>query len=339
MQCRALLRTGNVRAHGGLPILLLILCVAGRVRADDQVPLSLRYTAPPACPSAERFLGEVAARTSRYRAALPTESATILTVVIKEVKGGDRGTFELGTGHGTTSARHVAAADCEQVVSALALMTALAIDPNASTAPVSAAPPEPVKTAEPGVRAEDAAPLARRSMRSRWRWQVGAAMEALGGFGGGPLLLVRPSIEIGKVSGYPWSSALRLSEGLGRHVVRGLDGGGEFTLLAGRIEGCPARFNATRTLQIAPCLALDAGRLEAAGIGVAPAERLHRPWVAPAAVARLQWELVNVLVVEVAGEVFFPLVRDRFFVGSDATLFRTPAVAGGATAGLSVRFP
>jgi hypothetical protein len=169
--------------------------------------------------------------------------------------------------------------------------------------------------------------------------QIGAGLEGVGGVAPGLLFMVRPSIEVGSESGSPWSTALRLSAGVGHRVVRQPEGGGEFTLLSGRLEGCPARFGATRALQIAPCFAVDVGRLEAVGIGVTPVERISRPWVAPGAVGRLEWEIVNVLVVEVAGEIFFPLVRGRFFVGSDATLYRTPWVAGGATAGLSVRFP
>jgi hypothetical protein len=317
-----------------IPIALLIFFVAGRARADDQVPLTLRYTAPPACPSADHFVAEVAARTSLYRAALPNESATTLTVVIKEVEGGNRGILELEAADGTISARHVSAADCEQVVSALALMTALAVDPNASTAPARDTPQPPVKAAKSVVRAEPAAPP-----QGRWRLQIGAALEAVGGVAPGPLFLVRPSLEIGSESASRWSTAWRLSAGVGRRVVRGPVGGGEFTLFSGRIEGCPARFGATRAVQIEPCFAVDAGRLEAVGIGVTPAERIDRPWVAPGAVGRLEWEIAKVLLVEVAGEIFFPLVRGRFFVGSDATLYRTPLVAGGATAGLSVRFP
>jgi hypothetical protein len=47
----------------------------------------------------------------------------------------------------------------------------------------------------------------------------------------------------------------------------------------------------------------------------------------------------EVLVIEAAGELFFPLVRDRFYVGSNATLHRAPAVAGGVSVGMGARFP
>ncbi len=168
---------------------------------------------------------------------------------------------------------------------------------------------------------------------------MGAGLEVLAGVTPEPLLIVRPFVELERAGASAWSSALRLSGGFGRRVVREPVGSAEFTLLAGRIEGCPARFRATRAFQISPCLAVDAGQLQAVGVGVTPAERVFAPWVAPGVIARLEWEIVDVLVVEVDGEVLFPLARDRFFVRSDATLYRTPAVAGGATAGLGVRFP
>lgn len=340
MQARGLIRTLGVRGSA-LFVALSTHMVAARASPDDHVPFILNYAAPPGCPGADRFLAEVAARTSVSRPAEPNERATRLTVIVKEVPGGDRGTLRLASPDGAVSARHVSAADCEQVVSALALMTALAIDPNASTAPApSVAKREPVAASPHGAKsAGEASPRPLGSVRFRWRFQVGMGLEGLGGVAPEPLLLVRPYAELGSTGASRFSSAFRLSAGFGRRVVRESSGGAEYTLLGGRIEGCPARWRASSAWQISPCLAVDAGRLEVVGVGITPAERVVPPWIAPGALVRLQWELVDVLVVEVSGEALFPLQRNRFFVNSDATLYRTPVVAGGATAALGVRFP
>lgn len=314
---------------------------AARAGAEEQVPVALDYTAPPACPSAEQFLAEVAARTSVARPAKPNESATTLTVSIQEVAGGNRGSLRLDSPDGSSSARQVAAADCEQVVSALALMTALAVDPDASTAPIPpvvappvkppVAPPPPVP---PRVE-KKAQPVVQRPTSTKWRARIGVALEALGGVAPDPLLAVRPLIEIDRESASA-SSSLRLTAGWGRETVGQT---AEFTLLDARVEGCPFRVRPSRTVRISPCLAFDVGRLEAAGVSLKPAETVHRPWVAPGAVARLEWHIVNALVVEVGGELFVPLERDRFFVDQDTTLHRTPSVAGGAEAAVSASFP
>src|SRR5882672_7665894 len=145
MQARAFfpyMGTGTGARGRAVLIALLFCLISVSARADDHVALVLEYAAPPACPGADRFLDEIAARTSRARPAQPGERATTLTVVIKEVAGGDKGTLQLQSADGATSARQVSAADCEQVVSALALMTALAIDPNAVTDPVPATKPD-----------------------------------------------------------------------------------------------------------------------------------------------------------------------------------------------------
>src|SRR5262247_3973383 len=104
-------------------VALAILAHAGNARADA-APLRLRYDAPPACPTAAAFLAEVRARTPLVRPARADEAATELTVVVQDVPGGSAGTLEIVAPDATSATRSVSAADCGQVVSALALMTA-----------------------------------------------------------------------------------------------------------------------------------------------------------------------------------------------------------------------
>jgi hypothetical protein len=66
---------------------------------------------------------------------------------------------------------------------------------------------------------------------------------------------------------------------------------------------------------------------------------VSRPWLTAGEITRLELRLFDALAIEVAGEIMFPLVRDRFFVETDVTLHRTPAVAGGGAVGLGVLFP
>jgi hypothetical protein len=95
--------------------------------------------------------------------------------------------------------------------------------------------------------------------------------------------------------------------------------------------GAPAR--------IAPCIALDVGQLQARGSGVSPTRQVDRPWFAPGLLTRFELLSLDPLVLEIAGEMFFPVVRDRFFVNTDKTVYRTRAITLGATLGLAFRFP
>ncbi|HMI91441.1 MAG TPA: hypothetical protein VK509_08765 [Polyangiales bacterium] len=307
--------------------------------------MQLSYSAPATCPDAAAYRAQVATRTTRARPASAGERATVLTVVVQDVAGGNHGTLELRAPDGATAMREVSAADCAQVVAALALVTALAIDPNASTSTAVPAQPAPRVQAPPLVeRARMQAkpptpPPIDEGASSRWRFGLGLLVEALGGVAPEPAFFPRPFAQVTREIDAPFGFALRLSGGRAHGEVVDQGGRASFTLLAGRLEGCPLRVSATPRLALSACVPLDAGRLEAAGSGFTPSQRVARPWLSAGAIARVEWQLVDVLVLEAAGELFFPIVRDRFFVGNDATLHRVPKVAGGLAVGLGVRIP
>jgi hypothetical protein len=316
---------------------LLTLFVTRPAAAEDRVALQLRYEAPASCPTAEMFFTQVEPRTPLARAASPGEPATALVIVIKSVPGGSTATLELRAPDGATSTREVSAAQCEQVVTALALMTALAVDPNASVAAVAehAQPAAPAKAAVPPPSPRP--PATAPASRARLRWEVGAAVEVLGGVATDPVLLVRPFVELGQDA--PWGYALRVSAARAQGLAQTNAGAAQLTLWAGRLEACPLRFEPSAAVRISPCLAVDAGQLQALGKGVSPAKQVDRPWLASGGIGRLEFGFLGVLAIELSGELFLPIVRDRFFVGADTTVHRAPAVAGGAALGLGVRFP
>lgn len=316
---------------------LLTLFVAQSAAAEDRVALQLRYEAPAACPSAERFFAQVEARTPLARTASQGEAATTLVIVIKSVVGGSTATLELRAPDGATSTREVSAAQCEQVVTALALMTALAIDQNASVTPVAerAQPAAPAKAAM--VPTAPRSPARAPGSRARFRWEVGAAVEVLGGVSSDPVLLVRPFVELEHDAS--WRFALRVSVARARAQAETSVGAAQLTLWEGRVEGCPLRLEPSAAVRISPCVALDAGQLSALGKGVLPARQVDRPWLAAGGISRLEFGLLGLLAIELSGELFAPIVRDRFFVGANTTVHRAPAVAGGGALGLGVRFP
>ena len=116
--------------------------------APAPIPLRIEFEAPSGCSSAESFYAGVRARTDRVRRAEATETGVHLRVRLTrrttDVHGELRGFDE----RGETETRSVNGESCEEVVEALSLTAALALDPNARFAP-SAAPPTPEDTASP----------------------------------------------------------------------------------------------------------------------------------------------------------------------------------------------
>ncbi|WP_437580004.1 hypothetical protein [Sorangium sp. So ce887] len=102
-------------------------------RAEVQ-HLRIAYEAHEGCPSAAAFLRELLARTSRARAAAPDDAALEVRVRITRSGGASRGRITLGTEE-SARVREVGGSTCAEVVAALALITALRIDPTASLAP------------------------------------------------------------------------------------------------------------------------------------------------------------------------------------------------------------
>jgi len=109
--------------------------------------LFVLFDAPKECPPQQRFEAELRLRTSKVELVSEAKSDTRLTVTIKKVKGRFIGTSSM---HGE---REFKGGNCESVVAAMALATALLLDPEARTSPVTAeeiaAAPPPKAAPEP----------------------------------------------------------------------------------------------------------------------------------------------------------------------------------------------
>jgi hypothetical protein len=172
----------------------------------------------------------------------------------------------------------------------------------------------------------------------RSRWKLGVSLEVLSGVFTDPTVAVRPFVELNREGSSRFGYALRLSAAHFRSKVVRPEGTGEFALDSARFEGCPAHFRAADPLWFSACLLVDGGRLQARGADVTPRQSVTRGWFAAGGSARVEVRLFEILALEASGELFFPVVRDRFFVDRDATVHRTPAVGGGGALGVGVLF-
>lgn len=100
--------------------------------AEPLEPIRIVYDAGPGCPSSSDLEAEVRARTSRARLAGPDERARGFAIRIVQARDGFRGRLDVREPDGALSTREVSGESCAEVASALALVMALAVDPQAT---------------------------------------------------------------------------------------------------------------------------------------------------------------------------------------------------------------
>lgn len=135
---------------------LLLLAVTGLPSLASAQPehIRIQFSAPKSCPDGTAFTRALRQRTGRFQLGSGVEQTRVFVVTITAADPLFAGRLEIqGPGTGA-SVRNVSGYTCDAVMEALALMTALAIDPNGPNGPngpnapgtvnaPSAAPPSP----------------------------------------------------------------------------------------------------------------------------------------------------------------------------------------------------
>jgi hypothetical protein len=119
-------------------LLLAPLTVSATGAAAEQPraePVRVDIQAPSDCADGILFLDEVRSRTPLVRAAVEGEPARVFRVTVTRDGAVARGTLVVQEGDHASTPRRVLGASCEEVVQALALVAALAVDPLASMVP------------------------------------------------------------------------------------------------------------------------------------------------------------------------------------------------------------
>jgi hypothetical protein len=340
---------------------IAILGASAEARADDAEPIRILYEAPAACPDASQFADEITARTRRARIASAGEQGRTFAVKIRGTAGKATGRLTLTEAGGRKAQRDVAGGTCEEVVSAIGLIAALAIDPQASTAAHPAPPPLPPPPPPPRPRYPPpariaplpwwgpiGAPLpvipARESTEAtHWRPTWGLAVGGMSALAPQIVLTTSGFVAIERVGGGVLSPSLRLAIVEADSGFRPTSAGHQarYALLGGRIEGCPVRLRAAAWLSAYPCVRLDAGQVTASGFATVSLSTT-RPWAAPGVGARARAEIASRLDVEAEAGALFPLVRDTFGFGppgSGPDLRTVPPVGGFLGLGVGTHLP
>jgi hypothetical protein len=190
-----------------------------------------------------------------------------ISLSVIEEAGEARGTLKIDSASGS-STRVVPGADCAEVLRAVELIVALALDPNAdlSSDPEPAAPSEPpeppVPTSRPTAEARPPAPPAPPPPRASDPSRRSPATELSLGAAAFAASAIAPEVVVGggalanlalRTPG-PWSPSARLTLLASLPAdTTSTAGDARFTWLAARLDACPLRGALSTALSVRPC--------------------------------------------------------------------------------------
>jgi hypothetical protein len=312
--------------------------------AAEEVALSY-YGAAAGCLSKAQFVEQIAARVSIPVMFGGTTGTVRMLVTLAPAGEQVLGKLEVERAAAEPTRREFTASSCEEVGSALALVAALALDPNARTEPLpvraaateatapAAEPEKPIAPPQvappPTVVPPPAAPPPPHYLA--WIGPVagivaGDAPKVVGLFG--------LALGVRRVSPRLFSPSLQLTPLWGKTGSTGpKTSAGEFAWAMGRLEGCPVSAVLSEYARLDPCAALEVGRLTARGADaqVAVPVPVERWWLAPGATVSLHLGFSGWFV-RLSGMALFPVTRDEFvFLEPDRRVHQaSPVVAGGS---------
>jgi hypothetical protein len=332
---------GALRSHVVRSCVLAVALSAASGHAQESW-VRIEYTAPPECPSEADFIEQVLIRTRRARLAGPGDLAHTMNITVESQPGQSVARLEFIDTDSQRVKREVSGEECGEVVSGIALVTAIAIDARAekqaAQAPPARAPGE--RTTAPPPPPPSAVPAPSRAIEPTGpgaRWDAGMGFLATSAVAPSPLYGLAAFVAVSPGNA-GWSARLTLAY-LESPNLTVTGGEASFQLAFARAEGCPLALTPTAHLALLPCAALDAGIVAASGGGVADPKSPTIFWSGVSLIARMQLDLQDFLLFEVQGELGAPFTRERFyFERPEVTAHEIDHVRWGAGAAVGMRF-
>lgn len=299
------------------------------------------YAAPPVCPSERAFRERLDARIREAPAEPTGRSLRALTVRVAARDGGFAGELRVRDADDEESVRRVNAPTCDELLDALAFLSALSMGivtrepairtPTPAAAPASPDPPPPSE----GERLAPVEP-------SRRGFSIGAGAATSSHVGPVVGFGEEAFVEVSYQRESFFALVLRLSGSriAGASIDAAGGGSASLTLTSVRVEGCPLRVRPVRTLALLPCLGARVGSLHGDASAIERAHSDTELWVAAELLGRVQWApLVSWLALEAEVGASAPFSRYEFAFAPSRTLSKTPVLGWFSAAGLAVRFP
>jgi len=326
-------------AFGGASVLFQLVALglpaAGSVEAPT--PIRIVFDAPADCSTGEAFYQGVRSRTDRVRRAETGETGTELGVRVTKTSGKVHGELNLTGEHGESDRRVVDGETCDEVVEALSLTAALALDPTArlSTTAVLPPPPAPSIPAPAPCPPPPLPPVFPNSfeLALHARAVVAEVVSPYASFGGSIGASVSP------VASAPTGPSFGISlEYLANDVLtEPVDAAVHTTIVM--LSACPLRADLGSGVFVDPCLLGKGGWLEAEGRGLTNPDWAIRSWWSLGAEVALEVGLGAGFSAEVAPRLDVPLVKRSFVSGEPPeALGETPAVSAGVGLGIGYYF-
>lgn len=338
--------TGGGWAPG---LALFFLAIPGRADKPGQA-FRLEYWADGACPDASEFARQIQTRAPRLRLAEGAEPALGFYAELAEHGGDATGRLTARSADGREVVREVRGPTCADVATALALIAALAADPNQ---PKEDKPSEAAHATKPALRhVPDEPPpefVEPPEPNSRWTFGIGAGVGFESAIAPNPGYGLSIAFDAEGYPGSAWRPLLSLS------AIRAVASSPQITegnttsfdWVAFRFAVCPARWPEETPLFIRPCGFLDGGFL---GGDVAHGLSTHsgtKPWAALGGFLRTEALVAEVLSFQLDGGVTVPLIRSSFSAEGDCAdigcddkpiAFTVPPTGFLGRIGLSYRF-
>ncbi len=312
--------------------------------SSGTVPVRVDYRAPPECPDAVAFMRGVRARTRRVRVAEEGESARTFVVEITPVEDRILGHVRVTEEGQETDSRSSEGADCAEVVDALALTTALSVDPDArlvaetEQAEPETPPPAPPQPPEPPPSPpKPPPPEPPRPPPPSGPWRVGAQLEAMGVVRAYILPGAGAWVALHDNASEWWAPSARLTVHHARNDLAEDPPEALVVWTAVSAEGCPLQLGPAGSVELRACGVAQGGLLHLRGLAVQHQRSATRSWWSVGALARVELPVSRTVQLDAALGATIALVERRFVTeGPRDVVARTNRAAPFGTLGVSV---
>jgi hypothetical protein len=300
-----------------------------RASGPQDEPIRIEYRAPAGCPTEEAFVAQVRARSEHLNLVRQASEASRTFVVAVTPAAGDRIQAHLTiVDKATITTRDVTGSTCAEAVTAIALVTSLAIDEGSVPAP----PPTATATRSPRAAVPPA----------RWRADTGAQIALVSGVARTALLSVPFFFEVTRerYDGSVFAPSLRLGfEHAASGTFEAAGGSAQIDWTSAQVDACPFAFGHIVIFTACATGEIGSSHGSAQRPDLRPATPDSNLWLSAGARARLRWRFTGRLFADVDGGIAFRLVGPKFTVpdpigGAKDVVFEAPPV--GARVGVGV---
>ncbi|HYQ00638.1 MAG TPA: hypothetical protein VER96_18295 [Polyangiaceae bacterium] len=326
------MKRGAIGGSWALGLTLVCFALPAHAAKHGQA-FRLEYWADGACPDAAEFARQIQTRAPGLRLAEGAEPALGFYAELAEHGGDATGRLTARSPDGREMVREVRGPTCTDVVTALALIAALAADPNQPWDDKAPPAPRPTKHVLRHVPDEPAPEFLAPppDPKERWTFGIGAGVGFESAIAPNPGYGFSVSLDAEGYPGSAWRPLLSLS------AIRAITSSPQisdgatttFDWFTFRFALCPARWPEETPLFIRPCAFFDGGFLG----GEVDGKSETKTWTAIGTFLRTEASFAEVLSFQLDGGLTVPLNRSSF-----SGVFTPPATGLLGRIGLSYRF-